>query len=214
MSNQQHPPEPRGPRRRRTHATHHSTQAGPSSQSFLRRWNTINPDAPPTKVTKGAVQESFSCYEGLSWETLRGYLESKWPGWNFTQTKVQPELVVRSENAGNRLHMRQADSSANRERISGCLRPQAVSQRCVIYHKIAFEVKNCTLKSNFSLGRPFQYCRAERPQQSGTQSIGFRLGIGVPTHGRVYVLTTNGCSLLGGVAFGRMAQSLVRLRVV
>lgn len=88
---------------------------------------------------------------------------------------------------------------------------QAISQRCVICRKIAFEMKNCMLKYHLSLGRPVQHCRDEGCQQA-TQTISFRLGMRVPAHGQVYVLTTSGIFRAGhGVAFGRMAQSLVRL---
>ncbi|KAH6989237.1 hypothetical protein BKA56DRAFT_575309 [Ilyonectria sp. MPI-CAGE-AT-0026] len=112
MSHHQHPPERREPRRRRTH----SSQAGSSSQSVSRRW-TFNPDGTQA-ITEGVVQEYFSCYRGLSWVKLRGYLENKWPGWNFTETKIRDYWVfdapghLTEEDRSNIAAMR----DANRQR--------------------------------------------------------------------------------------------------
>ncbi|KAH8688245.1 hypothetical protein BGZ61DRAFT_478578 [Ilyonectria robusta] len=113
MSHHQHPPERREPRRRRTH----SSQAGSSSQSVSRRW-TFNPDGTQAKLTEGVVQEYFSCYRGLTWVKLRGYLENKWPGWNFTETKIRDYWVfdapghLTEEDRSNIAAMR----DANRQR--------------------------------------------------------------------------------------------------
>src|SRR4051794_5424659 len=37
---------------------------------------------------KGPFQEHFSCYEGLTWEALEGYLKGKWPGIRLVERRV------------------------------------------------------------------------------------------------------------------------------
>lgn len=41
---------------------------------------------------KGPFQEHFSCYEGLTWQALKSYLESKWPGIRLVERRVRVAL--------------------------------------------------------------------------------------------------------------------------
>ncbi|PMD50758.1 uncharacterized protein K444DRAFT_622119, partial [Hyaloscypha bicolor E] len=56
-----------------------TTFRSPTFDSFRRR-GTGTSTRSNKEREKWPFQEHFSCYEGLTWEALRGYLERKWPG--------------------------------------------------------------------------------------------------------------------------------------
>lgn len=83
----QHPPEKKNTRRR-TDMSNTSTKSSIFTLNKFRRSHTHD-------VKSGPLQESFSCYAGLTWDTLRGYLEKKWPGRVFTEDKVRDKYTGR-----------------------------------------------------------------------------------------------------------------------
>jgi hypothetical protein len=69
------------PERRKTDLTHITFDS-------IRRRRTTDTVKIQEKPEKGPFQEHYACYEGLTWETLRGYLEGKWPGIRLAERKV------------------------------------------------------------------------------------------------------------------------------
>ncbi|KAN0104935.1 hypothetical protein V8E51_010680 [Hyaloscypha variabilis] len=78
------------PERRSTFQSHISFD------SLRRRGTGASSASSSSKKEKGPFQEHFSCYEGLSWEALKGYLERKWPHikLNLTERKVCAVLMT------------------------------------------------------------------------------------------------------------------------
>jgi hypothetical protein len=79
------PPEQRSTKRSNTTTLDSLRRRGSASSGVLQDEQAIGP-----------FQEHYSCYEGLSWEELRGYLEEKWPGIKLVEQKVDNALEADS----------------------------------------------------------------------------------------------------------------------
>lgn len=83
QSSKNHTKGPKPPARRTTNQSNTST-----TFDAIRRRGTGQSQSSGDKAAKGPFQEHYSCYEGLTWLKLKGYLEGKWPHLRLTEQKV------------------------------------------------------------------------------------------------------------------------------
>lgn len=76
---QEHPPERKGTTRRASVITRKKTKTV---------WNLFRRGQAQAEQKGEPVQDHVSCYANLSWDVLHGYLDSKFPGWDFRESKV------------------------------------------------------------------------------------------------------------------------------
>jgi hypothetical protein len=74
------------PERRRT------TKKQTTFDTLRRRGTGASTGSAKIGKEKGPFQEHFSCYEGLTWEALKNYLECKWPGITLVERRVRVTL--------------------------------------------------------------------------------------------------------------------------